>query len=298
MRERVERFLELQGRRWSRATVGRYRWYLLNLAGWLEEMGLPARPEQIGERELLRWIDARMHWAPATQYTATVACRSFFRWALGREHSPAERLQLPRRSYAPQRTFDEQGVMRVLSALDTSTVKGTRDTAIVLLLLDTGLRAAEVCRLRVDHVSLAERRFIVRIKGGRWANGVFSPYTASSIAAWLTMRPQLAGPDVLELFVGVGGLTRGRPLTTDGLRVIFRQIGRRIGMHFSPHDFRRTFATMALKGGAPSRLVQVAGRWNSIEQVERYSQSLTPEDFDGYSPVHRVLGLRVNDDER
>lgn len=298
MKEQVERFLELQGRRWSRATVGRYRWYLLNLAGWLEEMGLPARPEQIGERELLRWIDARMHWAPSTQYTATVACRSFFRWALGRERSPAERLQLPRRSYTPQRTFDEHGVMRILGALDTSTVKGTRDTAIVLLLLDTGLRAAEVCRLRVDHVDLVERRFIVRIKGGRWANGVFSPYTASSVAAWLTMRPQLAKSDVLELFVGVGGLTRGRPLTTDGLRVIFRQIGRRIGMHFSPHDFRRTFATMALKGGAPSRLVQVAGRWNSIEQVERYSQALTPEDFDGYSPVHRVLGLRVNDDER
>lgn len=295
--DEIDRFLQLQGKRWSESTVRRYRWYLINLADWLEEQGLPQEPAAITDRMLARWLDAHMHWASSTQYTGTTACRGFFRWAVGKEASPAEKLALPRRLYTPQRTLDETRVLRILACLDTSTIKGTRDTAMMLLLLDTGLRAAEICRLRLEHVDLAERRFSVRIKGGRWAEGVFSPYTASCLVTWVIMRNEVAKQEAGELFVGVGGETRGRKMTPDGLRAIFRQIGTRVGFHFSPHDFRRSFATMALKGGAPSRLVQVAGRWSSLEQVERYSQSLSPADFDGYSPVHRVLGLRVKDED-
>jgi len=297
MRDEIEHFLQLQGKRWAETTVRRYRWYLVNLADWLGEQALPQEAAAITDRVLARWLDAHMHWASSTQYTGVIACRGFFRWAVGKEASPAEKLALPRRIYSPQRTLDEHRILRLLAGLDTSTVKGTRDTAIVLLLLDSGLRAAEICRLRLEHVDLAGRRFSVRIKGGRWAEGVFSPYTASCLEGWLAVRGFVVKEDVAEFFVGVGGETRGRKMTPDGLRAIFRQIGARVGFHFSPHDFRRSFATMALKGGAPSRLVQIAGRWSSIDQVERYSQSLTPADFDGYSPVHRVLGLRIKDEE-
>lgn len=293
MLEDVDRFLASQGKRWSVETVRRYRWYLVNLAGWLEETGRP----QVTERVLLRWLDARMGWAPATQYTGTVAVRQFFRWKFGRELSPAEKLVLPKRTIQPQRTLDELRLTRLLAAMDTSTPKGRRDLAILLLLLDSGLRAAEVCRLRLEHVDLAERRFSVRVKGGRWAEGVFSPYTASCLAEWIISRSEVARADTPQVFVGIGGLTRGKTLTPSGLRVIFRQLGQRVGFHFSPHDFRRTFATLSLKGGAPSRLVQIAGRWSSLEQVERYSQGLTAGDFDGYSPVSRVMGLRVKDDD-
>ena len=36
MLEQIDRFLAEQGRRWTPATIERYRWYLLNLAKWLE----------------------------------------------------------------------------------------------------------------------------------------------------------------------------------------------------------------------------------------------------------------------
>lgn len=281
----MDEFFESQGRRWSETTRRTYRWYLEDLFRWLD--GRDAT-----DRLLVRWLDARMAWSSSTQYTAVVACRAFFRWRCGREDSPAEKLILPKRVRKPQRTLDELRLMRILGALDTSTSKGVRDTSIVLLLLDTGLRASEICRLRLEHLDLAERRFSVRVKGGRWADGVFSPYTASCLVEWLLIRREIARVDAPEVFVGIGGKTRGRKLTSYGLKAIFRTLGRRVGFHFSPHDFRRTFATMALKGGAPSRLVQVAGRWSSLEQVERYSAAITADDFTPYSPVHRVLGLR------
>jgi len=281
----IDEFFEMQGRRWSETTRQTYRWYLENLAEWLAG-------REATDRLLVRWLDARIGWGTSTQYTAVIACRAFFRWRCGREDSPAENLILPRRVRKPQRTLDEVRLMRILGALDTSTAKGTRDTAIVLLLLDTGLRAAEICRLRLEHVDMAERRFSVRVKGGRWADGVFAPYTASSLVQWLIARKDVAEEGAAELFVGIGGPTPGERMTPDGLRCIFRQLGKRVGFHFSTHDFRRTFATLSLKGGAPSRLVQVAGRWSSLDQVERYSAAITAKDFEAYSPVHRVLGLK------
>jgi integrase/recombinase XerD len=291
MLEQVDRFLAEQGRRWTPATIERYRWYLLNLAKWLETQGI-----NVAERaDLVRWVDARgMRWGSSAQYTAMIACRGFYRWLLGREKSPAEKLPLPKRAYRPQRVLDEAKVMRVLGSLDTSTEKGRRDTAVILLMLDSGLRASEVCRLRVEHLDLADRHFTVRVKGGRWAEGVFCAYTSSCLAEWIMDRGRIAHRDCAEVFCSIGGLTPGTRMTVSGLRCIFRQVGAKAGFHFSPHDMRRTFATLALKGGASSRLVQVAGRWSSLAQVEHYSASLTAADFDPYSPVAKVMGLRVD----
>jgi site-specific recombinase XerD len=291
MKAAIDRFLSEQGRRWSPATVVRYRWYLENLRGWMEENGLPDRPEDVNQQILIRWLDSRMGWASSTQYTATVACRAFFRWAFGREASPAENLILPRRSYKPGRTLDPIRLQHLLGALDTSTPKGMRDTAMILLLLDTGLRAAEVCRLRIEHMDLSERRLMVRVKGGRWAPGVFSAYTASCLGAWLIVREKIARSDVPEFFVGIGGDTPGRRMTPDGLRAIFRQIGQRLGFHFSPHDFRRTMAHMAIRLGVPERILQEQMRLESPKQIQTYSRGINAEDFRPYSPVEKLMGF-------
>jgi integrase len=71
--------------------------------------------------------------------------------------------------------------------------------------------------------------------------------------------------------------------------VIVRRWGEKLGFRLSPHDLRRTFTTLSLKNGAPSRLVQVAGRWSSIEMVERYSQAITPGEYDDYFPTSKLL---------
>ena len=81
-------------------------------------------------------------------------------------------------------------------------------------------------------------------------------------------------------------------MTRFGLNVTFRNLGKSSGIGpLSPHDFRRTFATLSLQGGAPTRLVQLAGRWNSVKEVERYSQALSAQDFEPYSPMNKVMGV-------
>jgi integrase len=67
---------------------------------------------------------------------------------------------------------------------------------------------------------------------------------------------------------------------------------------FSPHDLRRSFATLSSRLGAPSRIVQVAGRWSDLKMVEGYTQSLEASDFMPYDPVSRILGLGGGEDLR
>lgn len=300
MREEVERFLDQQGRKWTLATVDRYRWYLRNLDLWLHETYSKADPVTVTEGDLRHWLDAHMNWAPTTQFVAVVAARNFFRWELGRERSPAERLPLPRRRRVPHRTLDETKLDRLLQSLDTSSSKGVRDTAIIVLLLDTGIRSAELCRLQLRFVELEAGTLSVRKKGGDWKSAVFCPYTAATLASWLRVREGVARPDVAEFFVGIGGKTSGRKLTTAGLRSIFRQLGQKVGFHFSPHDFRRTGAHMAIRAGCPSRPLEAQLGLESERQIKTYTMGIDAEDFRPYSPVERLMsrGSRVKERPR
>ena len=297
MQTAINRFFETQGRKWAATTAHKYRWCLDDFAAWLDEQGYTGDPAQISTSQISHYLDSKLTWASNMQYIAIVALRNFFRWLCGRENSPAEDIRYPKRPRKPQRTLDETRIMQILSQLDTTTSKGIRDTAIILLMLDSGLRASEVCNLQRYHVDLENRTFIAKIKGERWSEGVFGLYCASAVAHWLDIRPHVAKPETQELFVGIGGTKPGTGLTRNGLKSIFRQIGDKAGFHFSPHDMRRTFATMAIRAGAPSRLVQVAGRWNDLSMIERYTQALRPQDMDPYSPVNKLMGLRFEPDD-
>lgn len=221
----------------------------------------------------------------------TGAYRSFFAFALGKS-SPAAAVPYPKVHRRRQRTLDAETAMKVLASCDTSTHMGTRNLAIFTLMLDTGLRSSEVCRLQLAKVDLVKRRLSVVVKGGNEEIGVFSRTTAANIARWLSVRGECAQPGEGALFLSLSYTEkdRGTGLTPDGLRAMFRYLGERLGMEgFSPHDLRRTFATIAIKTGAPTRVVQAAGRWGDISMVERYTADIEAEDFERYSPVEALM---------
>jgi integrase/recombinase XerD len=268
-------------------TLEHYQRHLYNVILWLSDFNIHD-PRDVTTDDLRDWLRAR-DVAPSTQHVAICALKQFFRWSVGQEN-PAEKIPFPKRRPTPQRTLTIAQVEQLLAHLDTSKPKGIRDLALISLLLDTGLRASEICRLELAHFDLEAQSLVVRIKGGRIGGAVFGSYTQSTVANWLSIRDQFARASTV--FVSVGGNRPGTSLTRCGLGAILRQLGKESGIGLiSPHDFRRSLATLAIQGGAPTRLVQLAGRWRSVKEVERYSQALTPMDFEPYSPVNRVMGL-------
>jgi integrase len=244
--------------------------------------------ESVGPRQLNEWLENRENWGESMQWIAFSTAKKFVRWRYGEAH-PALKLKRRRPQPSPQRTMDVEQVCELMSYFG-SHPKGIRDKAIASLLLDSGIRSNELCNIRLRFFYFEDKTFEVKAKGGEWKTGVFGDMASDHIRDWLEIRDNHALPEVDRLFVGLGGIKPGTTLTPDGLRVIVRRWGRRAGIgQLSPHDFRRSFATLATMAKAPTRLVQLAGRWKNIEEVERYTKALRMQEFIPYSPLAYAL---------
>jgi site-specific recombinase XerD len=218
----------------------------------------------------------------AALYRATNALRSFYKFHYGDE-SPARRLPLKKAPIRQQRVLTIEQVGNLMASIDTSTPIGRRNLALVSFMIDTGFRASEICRLNDSQVDLQYRLARVVVKGGREGIGVFSEETAASCATWRAERANFAQCEAF--FTSFELHHPGYRLTREGLADVIHAIGKNAGLRVGPHDLRRTFATLAILMGAPSRLVQVAGRWSDLKLVERYTQSITAKAIDPYSPI-------------
>ncbi len=241
-----------------------------------------------GAKQAFRdWVNG-LPYADSQKKQLFYALRAFVKWAYGERHpllSMQMKFPVPP---PPVREADEQAIVRLLKTFNRETPRGKRDWALALLWIDTGLRVGEMARVTLPHLYLEKRELHVLAKGRRWRRAVFSRETAEALQDWLAIRPSIARPGVDAVFVSLGTF-RGKGLTRDGLRVIVRKWGESIGVHISPHDFRRLFATLATRSGAPERIVAEAGGWNSTEMIRRYTSALKPEDIEPYSPARRVL---------
>ena len=212
----VERFLASHP--YSRETCATYGRILRALVADLADL------EHLDAAGLLTWIRSRPTWGNSQQYVALCACRSFLSWRFGHDHA-AILARIKRMRARRQRVLTADRALQLLACFDPRTPKGARDLAIAALGLDTGLRASELCRLRMADVDLSTRTLQVITKGGQWGVGVFSAETAQYLDEWLSVRH--CEPGVETIFVSVW---HGRPLTRAGLGCIVRGWGRLIGV--------------------------------------------------------------------
>jgi site-specific recombinase XerD len=295
----------------SPGTVDKYGWHLSRLAGWLAERGV-TRPGQM-TRLLLREWGAGLydHWAASTVKQAVCAAKGFLKFCREEkliDEPLADCLKLPKVESGEQRVLDLHEVQTVTASFDPDRALDVRDLAIISLLVDSGLRASELCRLKEADLRFGvqlydpETNQIVRgnalsvIRKGkkRKQPAYFGDETAERIRAWLKVRPQLARPETEELFCSQGGTKPGTRLTRDGLRAIIRTVAQRAGIaHFSPHALRRSFAHLLFFAGANSRTVQLLGDWSNLKEVETYTQRLQAGgQYPRFSPVSLVERLR------
>lgn len=273
----------------SEKTRRNYRFYVDAFYAWARKHGLD--PEKATPVMLATWIDHHPKWSDSTKYTATTAMRGFFHHRFGL-NSPLADFRVKRADPGPQRTMDEEETSALLSQIDTSTRKGIRDLAILTLMLETGLRAEEAASAELKRLDLRKGKLDVRIKGGRWGEAQFFDYTANALANWLAVRPFVAETDQPWIFLSVGGRTPGKKITYCAIRTILNDLAAKADIaHISPHVIRRTFATLMIENGAPTRLVQAAGRWKDIRMVEVYTRTVNVSKIEPYSPVKKLLQL-------
>jgi len=146
-----------------------------------------------------------------------------------------------------------------------------RDRAIILTLLSSGIRASELCRIRLADLDMTKNSFIVTGKGRKQREVRFGKRTSKALWRLSIARLQTADPNDL-LFV-VGSADDARPLDRHVLCRLLARIGQRAGIkNVHPHRFRHTFAITYLRNGGDMLTLQALLGHSSLEMVKVYAR--------------------------
>ena len=141
----------------------------------------------------------------------------------------------------------------------------TRDKAIIAFLVDTGLRASELCNLRVRDVKLADLQALVMGKGSKERLVEFSPNAAKHLWRYLATRDDPADHDFV--FVSLDG----QRLSRYALRRVILGAGGRAGVpNATVHRFRHTFAIQFLRNQGNIFALQRMLGHSTLDMVNRY----------------------------
>lgn len=141
-----------------------------------------------------------------------------------------------------------------------------RNRAIILLLVDTGIRATELCNLRIHNVDVRNRQVSVFGKGDKERTIPYSVTTGSAIWRYLTTRKEDSTNDFLFITS-----QKKKPIDRLQLLKLLKRAGMRAGVEsVHPHRFRHTFAITFLRNGGDVFSLQRMLGHSSMVMVRAY----------------------------
>jgi len=195
-------------------------------------------------------------------------------------------LKLPQKVIRP---ISAEDIQKLLSAPFPSEFLAARNKAIILLLLDTGIRLSELIGLRLEDLDADTQR--LHILNGKMKKQRVVRVGDTALQA-LQRYIEIRGDRTGQLFLS----KHGRAIRPNSIRVMLRRLAERAGVpHVNPHKFRHTFATWAIEAEAREIDVQFLLGHSTPAMVRRYAATYNAEKaaraHARWSPGDR-LGLR------
>jgi site-specific recombinase XerD len=262
----------------SPSTVVTYTKAIDQLAAFLEASGMPTTVAALTREHVeafLISLQAKGH-RPATVAQRFRSLQQFFKWLKEEgeiRESPMVNMSPPHVPEEPPPVLREDDLRRLIAACSGDGFDDRRDTAIVRLFLDTGMRRAELSGLQVEDVDFDHNIAIVLGKGRRPRACPFGRKTAKALDRYLRVRGRHTAASEPWLWLG----QRGR-LTETGVEQAIKRRGRQAGIDgLHPHLFRHTYAHDMLSAGMQEGdLMRLAG-WKSRQMLSRYGASAADE---------------------
>jgi site-specific recombinase XerD len=134
-------------------TVLTYTSAVALLADYLGSQGMPSDVAKIRREHIEAFIaDLLEHWKPATANNRFRGCQRFFNWLVEEgeiKTSPMARMRPPRIPEQPAEVLRIDELRKLLTSCNKDTsFTGRRDYALLRILIDTGIRRAEIAGLR------------------------------------------------------------------------------------------------------------------------------------------------------
>ena len=162
------------------------------------------------------------------------------------ELSPMVRMKPPAIPEEHRRTLEDDEVRALYKACKGKDFDDRRDTAILSLFYDTGIRLEEMATIDVGDIDLSSKTALIHGKGGRDRIVGFEAATAQDIRRYLRARDEHKAHELPNLWVGKRGAF-GVSGVTFMLRKRTREAGLEVKVH--PHLFRHTAIDRMLDAG-------------------------------------------------
>lgn len=234
--------------------------------------------------------------SPYTIHGYVRTLKSFSSWLVEEGFTQSNVLAKLKRPKLPQPLIEilsDNEINQLVAAINPNCFLGARLYAIVLILLDTGIRASELCSLTLDNTYLNEGYLQVTGKGRKTRMVPFSAGTKKAILRYVTtFRP--------EPREGVGELiltADGTGLSYAGLLQIIRRLGKRAGVpRLHPHLFRHSFAVKYLMNGGDVMTLKLILGHTTLDVTQVYmhlASSHIQIQHSKFSPVEAMgIGVR------
>ncbi len=261
-------------------TVGAYRYTLGRFLRSLDEDGVPLEAPAVTQEQIYRYLGRFTALSLDTRHRYFREVRCFFNWLVEAGYvvrSPFAGIKNVRLPAKIVRPFSLDDVRILLHACGDGDV-AIRDRAILITLLDTGLRVSELAQLTLADLDLdALRLRVLHAKGNKQRVVPFSDACRIAIASFLACRGAAPGP----LFCASnhhGGLRIDVILKSNGIKQLLRRLGKQTGLaKVHAHRFRHSFATFAIENGARELDVQLLLGHSSPDMVRRYTSTYNSE---------------------
>ena len=269
--------LSLRARNRSPKTITSYLQTAMIFREYLERVGMPTRVDRITREHVEAFIaDQLARWKPKTAHVRYGDLRQFFNWAVEEGEAPSHpmaRMKPPSLPEVPVPVVCDADLRRLLKVCEGRDFDRRRDMALLRMMIDCGLRLAEVTNLNMKDVDLDLQVVVVLGKGRRPRSVPFGVNTGQAVERYLRSRAQHQFASSESLWLGQKG-----QLTDSGVTQVLRRRCKQAGIsRLHPHQLRHTAAHVWLAtGGEEGDAMRLFG-WRSRQMLNRYGASAADE---------------------
>jgi site-specific recombinase XerD len=267
-------YLSLRATNRSPATQRTYLTGVGQFHDFLLVQGMPTNIEHITREHVEAFLaDLADRRSPSTAQTRYRSLQQFFKY-LAEEgdvpESPMRNIKPPTVAEQPVPVLSDDDLRRLLDACKGTDHDARRDTAILRVLIDTGMRLAEISNLTVSDYDRGQEILWVRGKGDRRRACPVGVQSAVALDRYIR-KARRAHPHSHAEGMWLGPLG---PIGRSGMTQMIKRRGAEAGIgSIHPHMFRHTFAHRWLhQGGNEGDLMSIAG-WKSRDMLGRYGAS-------------------------
>jgi site-specific recombinase XerD len=222
-------------------------------------------------------LAVRKRTSPGNAHQHYRSLRTFFNWCVDEEEMDRSPMRTMKPIEVPEAEvpiIPDDSLKRLLKVCSGKDYKSRRDTAIIMLFLDSGPRLSELTERTVGDLDLDQMVLRVLGKGRRHRSVPFGRKTTQALDRYLRAYAKHRGRALEDGDALWWSVKRGSRLTIWGVGTMIENRCKEAEIpHIHPHRFRHTFAHQwLLEDGGETDLMRITG-WKSRDMVSRYGAS-------------------------